>query len=102
MNQSKTLVNLECQTAPGGFRCRAPASCYVFYTDFKVSLAVCETHAEALQLRPDVVPLDPESKKDKDRLYKEARQWEEWRNENDLGPVFCGDENHVVAAPDVV
>jgi hypothetical protein len=94
-------LDLTCQVYDRGCRCDQPASGYVRYPETDVTLAACQGHISRLCPRTAEL-LTNLSRSDSDRLYKEARQWEEWLEQNDPTRAVCGDATTVAAPADDV
>ena len=90
-------LDIRCQILGPQGRCPNWALLYVHYTNFDVDLAVCERHL--LTLPREVAPLADIGQSDAERLYKEARQFDEWVEElNDPKRAVRRDAG-AVAAP---
>jgi hypothetical protein len=84
-------LDIICQVYDRGSRCDQPASGYVRYPETDVTLAACQGHISRLCPRSAKL-LTGLSRSDSDRLYKEARQWDEWlEQQNDPHGTVCRD-----------
>jgi hypothetical protein len=96
---TRVKLDIICQVYDRGSRCDQPASGYVRYPETDVILAACQGHISRLCPRTAEL-LTNLSRSDRDRLYKEARQWEEWLEQNDPTRAVCGDAAAVAAPAD--
>ena len=96
-----SLLDIYCQVLGPNGRCGIRACIYVHYPAFEVDLALCGEHLHSLPKM--MVPLVNVSRADAERLYKEARQFDDWVKElNDAKRTVPRDAGAVAAAPDHV
>lgn len=80
--------------------CEQPAAGFIRYPDDDITLAACQVHIG--RLCPHQAKLLTNlSRSERERLYKEARQWDEWsKNHRDPSGTVCRDAAPLAAAPD--
>ena len=94
-------LDIRCQILEPQGRCPDLALIFVHYTDFDVDLALCAQHLNVLPRLAE--PIMNMSRSDTERLYKEARQFDEWVKElNDPKRTVRRDAAAVPAHPDDV
>ena len=95
--------------------CEQPAAGFIRYPEDEITLAACQLHIRKL-CPPQATPtaaftqhretraelLTGLSRAEHERLYKEARQWEEWleTQQNDPTRAVCGDAAAVATPAD--
>jgi hypothetical protein len=79
--------------------CEQPAAGFIRYPD-DITLAACQVHISRLCPHRAELLINL-SRSERERLYKEARQWDEWsKNHRDPSGTVCRDAAPLAAAPD--
>ena len=93
------LFDIYCQILGPQGRCPIRACIYVHYPAFDVDLALCGEHLHSLPKL--MIPIIDMSASHAERLYKEARQFDEWVKElNDAKRTVPRDAGAVALPPD--